>query len=286
MSETTYLSATVIVKDEEPYILEWVCFHLAQGVERFLVIDNVGSRRLHRQLRGLERDGIVRIETFTGYQAPAYDMALAALRGSTRWLAVIDCDEFLFSPSGAPLPEVLRDYEQFPGVGVNWVLYGDSGHQKRPAGLVIENFVERGPLDHRIRYPHLLLGGGDPDDASSYRPMNSHIKSVIQPDLAVRSLGGHHFEYVDGRSAVTENMTPVVGPWSDTVSVSRLRINHYWSKSQEELVRKRRRGEVTDGHRRNPAEGRLRTEATRGIIDTSAMGWAPAVRALMDQHRG
>lgn len=280
-----YLSAAVIVKDEEPYILEWVCFHLANGVESFLVIDNVGSRRLRRRLRSLERRGLVRIETFTGFQVPAYDMALAAMKGATRWLAVIDCDEFLFSPAGDPLPAVLSGFESHPAVGVNWVLYGDSGHMTRPTGLVIENFVERGPLDHRIRYSHLLLENRDPDDALSYRPMNSHIKSIIQPDLTVRCLGGHHFEYVDGRSAVTENMDPVVGPWSDSVSVSRLRINHYWSKSHEELTRKRTRGEVTDGHIRNPAEGRLRTEATRGIIDTAALRWAPTVRALMDEHR-
>jgi len=280
----TYLTAAVIVKDEEDYILEWLYFHMEQGVERFLVMDNVGSRPLRRILRPLERSGVVETIVVKGRQVPAYGTALATMKGRTRWLAVIDADEFLFAPNSESLPTVLREFEEHPGVGVNWVLYGDSGHVVAPGGLVIEKFVERGAMDHRIRYPHLLLPGGNPDDLLSYRPMNSHIKSIIQPELTLRCLSPHHFEYEGGRCAVSETGTPISSPWTDTISVERLRINHYWSKSQQELERRISRGRVDNGRQRNPAEARLRLEATRGILDYSALPHVDAVRRRMNRH--
>ena len=49
-------------------------------------------------------------------------------------------DEFLFSPTLRPVPEILRDFEQHPGVAVNCLTFGTSGHQTPPPGLVIENY--------------------------------------------------------------------------------------------------------------------------------------------------
>ena len=53
----------------------------------------------------------------------------------SRWIAFIDLDEFLFSPTGRPLPEVLSEYERWPGVGVE---LGDvrlvRAHRRSPPG--------------------------------------------------------------------------------------------------------------------------------------------------------
>ena len=68
---------------------------------------------------------------------------LASTGDDSRWIAFIDLDEFLFSPTGRPLPEMLREYERWPGVGVNWAVFGTSGHRARAPGLVIENYVHR-----------------------------------------------------------------------------------------------------------------------------------------------
>ena len=59
----------------------------------------------------------------------AYDDCLAEHRDDARWIAFIDLDEFLFSPDRPSAAGVLRDYEQWPGVGVNWAMFGPSGHR-------------------------------------------------------------------------------------------------------------------------------------------------------------
>ena len=55
-------------------------------------------------------------------QKLAFNDFIERHRDDARWVAFIDCDEFLFSPTGKPLPEVLRRYEQYPAVGVNRTL--------------------------------------------------------------------------------------------------------------------------------------------------------------------
>jgi hypothetical protein len=181
-----------------------------------------------------------------GGQGWAYADGLERARGRTRWLAFIDLDEFLFSPGPTPLPDVLREYEDHPGVVVNWQVYGSSGHTAKPDGLVIESFVKRA----RIQWVR-----------------NRRIKSIVDPTRAVRPIGPHFFEYADGALAITEDHEPVsvisVDPWTrrmrrgisrlplietdpyairqssvKQVSVGRLRLNHYAVRSRQEFEQK------------------------------------------------
>ena len=76
-------------------------------------------------------------------QGEAYEHCLREHGRQSRWIAFIDLDEFLFSPTGKPLPEVLPDYEQWPAVAVNWATFGTSGHRTPPPGLTIENYLRR-----------------------------------------------------------------------------------------------------------------------------------------------
>ena len=45
----------------------------------------------------------------------AFEHCLGAHRDDSRWIAFLDLDEFLFSPTGAPLLELLREYEEYAG---------------------------------------------------------------------------------------------------------------------------------------------------------------------------
>ena len=74
---------------------------------------------------------------------PSFRDCLHRHRDDARWIAFIDIDEFLFSPRGRPVPDILADYEEFPAVGVNQALFGTGGHVERPDGLVIESYLYR-----------------------------------------------------------------------------------------------------------------------------------------------
>src|SRR5688572_25328412 len=130
-------------RDHAADLAEWIEFHCLVGAERFFLYDN-GSTDNHREvLAPYIEEGLAVVHdwpTQPGLVA-AFDHCAHHHAGDARWIAFIDIDEFLFCPTGEPVSHVLRDYEDAPGVGVNRVPFGTSGHDTRPEGLVIENYV-------------------------------------------------------------------------------------------------------------------------------------------------
>ena len=104
-----YLSATTVFKNEAPYLEEWLAFCVLEGVEHFLLYDNGSTDNAREVLKPWIDVGIVELLDWplhwkSGAQTKAFIDALDRLRGRARWTAFIDVDEFLFSPTGAPLP--------------------------------------------------------------------------------------------------------------------------------------------------------------------------------------
>jgi hypothetical protein len=232
-----YLSACAIYRDEAHYLREWVEFHRLVGVERFYLYNNRSTDDHRRVLAPRIEDGSVVVTDWPLYpgQKAAYDHCIELHRDESRWIAFFDIDEFLFSPTGLQLPEVLAGYEQWPGIGVNRVRFGTSGHKVRPSGLVIENYVRRAPLSRYL------------------------VKSIVDPRRTSRCRTAHIFEYTDG-VAVDENGRPLVhapdapadippeqASFTEPFTARRLRINHYATRSEEEFRRKATRRKADTG---------------------------------------
>jgi hypothetical protein len=259
-----YLSIGAIYRNEAPYLKEWIEFHRLVGVERFFLYNNHSTDDHMDVLRPYIEAGMVVWEDFPGFppQLACYQHCVETHRDDARWLAFIDIDEFLFSPGGQPLPEVLRDYEEHPAVSVNCVVFGTSGHQTPPPGLVIENYTRRLGLD---------------------RPRTRTVKVIVDPRRAVKiGNSAHYFTYQDKAKAVNELGERVRGETADSVSIQRLRINHYFTRSQEERERKLFSPRVDNGKVKN-AEGveerdrRLNEEEDDGSI----LAYAPALREAL-----
>jgi hypothetical protein len=251
----TYLAVCAILRDEAPYLAEWVAFHRLVGVERFFLYDNGSADDPHGVLAPYLEVGCVDLRPWQvpfhlGAARRAYEDCLERVRGQARWLACLDIDEFLFAPGSPTLVPVLHGYEDFPGVVVRWQVYGSAGHERASAAPVIARFGRRARTDW-IR--------------------NRRVKSIVDPARALRPVNPHHFVYRDGALAVDETRTPVAlkrrsrmsrrlrplyrvlgpalrffDPYAVTdvsrtsVCVEHLRINHYPVKSREEFLRKAR----------------------------------------------
>jgi hypothetical protein len=251
----TYLAACATYRDEAPYLREWIEFHRIVGVERFFLYDT-GSTDDHGEVLAPYVDrGIVTVEHWPGEgrQNDAINHCLAA-HADVLWIAFIDLDEFLFSPDGDPVPELLRDFEDFPGVGVNLVPFSTSGLVKKPAGLVIRNYVWRG-ANPEVRW----------------------VKNIVQPARAKRCLGAHAFEFDSGQ-AVDVAKRPLDGWRSQSRLESPLRINHYYTKSLEELQAKYARTRADTGELRPPLDLRgLLAIESRNIPDEAILRYVPAL---------
>jgi hypothetical protein len=231
-----YLSIGAVYRNEAPYLREWIEFHRLAGVERFFLYNNRSTDDHLEVLAPFIEDGIVIWEDYPDFppQLACYQRCLDTHRHDSRWIAFIDIDEFLFSPTGQLVSRVLEGYEEHPGVAVNCVVFGNSGHQTPPPGLVTESYLHRLGLD---------------------RPRTRWVKSIVDPDRAVR-VGNTalYFHYTDSERAVDELHQTVRGHQTDAVSVSLLRINHYFTRSQVERERKLGQLRPDNGQPRN-AEG-------------------------------
>ena len=261
-----YLSICAIYRGEGRYLREWVAFHKVVGVERFHLYDNRSDDEHREALAPYVAEGTVEPvdwPLFPG-QVQAYDDCLERHRDDSRWIAFIDIDEFLFSPAGRPLPEVLERYERWPGVGVNRVTFGTSGHETPPAGLAVESFTRR------LDFPGARLPA---------------VKSIVDPRRAVRALGPHHFEYDEGR-AVDEAEVTLEFQRAATETCDSLRVNHYFTRSEQERYAKL--------HRLRAGGGGLRPEVIRagqgiredvrfGAPDDAILQYLPALRAELER---
>jgi glycosyl transferase family 92 len=253
------LAVCAIFRDEARYLAEWVTFHRLHGVERFYLYDNRSSDNWRQVLAPEITSGVVTVRRwpYVPGQNPAYTDCLKR-RPNDEWVAFIDIDEFLFSPTGRPLPAVLSEFRQHPGVTVNWRTFGTGGHLYQPPGLVTESYVTR---------------------AADNRWVNLHVKSIVQPGRTQPHCPHPHVFDHHGQ-AVGEDHKPQSGPFRDPPTADLLRINHYFAKSEEELQRKLVRGGVAP---RIPVDSERRV--FDDVRDETILRFVPALKsAIADRY--
>ena len=233
------LAICAIVKNEAPYIEEWIKYHKMVGVQKFYIYDNESTDNLVSVLAPYIYNGLVEYTQIEGYakQMIAYNECLEKCRENVKWLAYIDLDEFIIPVKGYSLAKILEEYEEYPGVGINWFLYDSNGFIRKPKGGVIENYIR---CHYNYNYPE-----------------NHHIKSIVRPSQVIKMETPHNAIYKENKLAVDENKNFIKGDWdfikdeniarafTNNVSGNKLRINHYWSKSFEEVLFKINRGKVS-----------------------------------------
>jgi len=218
------LSVGAIMKDEAPYLIEWLEFHKIVGVERFYLYNNNSTDNTLDILQPYLQSGEVILHDWpvTPGQMSAYEHCLSAYKTESEWIAFIDLDEFLFPTEKDDLKEVLKEFDGVAGVGVNQLFFGSSGHEVRPEGLQIEHFTKR---------------------AADNLDNHKYVKSIVRSQQVLRPSCPHFFIPISKDTfSVTENREPLSCSIAEKNSVQKLRINHYYTKSQEEMKLKLIRG--------------------------------------------
>ena len=224
-----FLAIVCIAKNEAPYLKEWIEYHKIVGVERFYFYDNESDDNTKEILEPYIKDGTVVYHLLPNHpitgqrqQIEAYNDAIYKYRDRTRWLAIIDADEFIVPVEKDSIPEFLEDYDQYPGVVANWICFDSNGHDRRPAahgGLLTANYT-RARKDNNATWRERL------------------VKSIVNPKQIVNFISEHEGLYYHNIEAVTENFEKTRGDSTKYNSTSKIRINHYYTKSREEYLSK------------------------------------------------
>ena len=229
------------VKDEAPYLLEWIAFHRVVGIEVFFIADNGGIDGTSDLLRQLEELGYITRFDFIGQTAPqtvTYDTMVPRMQDVVDLVAMIDADEFIRPVEGGRADFGLQRYFENPNVSavaINWACYGTSNHIRRREGLVLERFKMRSELTFDT---------------------NRHVKSVVRVDR-YRSYENPHFINITGGRYIDTSGSDIEWDAQFGYGVStrclwdKFRVDHFIVKSLEEFETikcARGRGDLPPGH--------------------------------------
>jgi len=229
------LSIVVMIKNEAEYITEWLEYHKLVGVDKFIIYDNNSEDNIKSVLQPYIDAGVVdyifypktqadfekkgkKVE-YWAFQAYAYNDAIKKYRNKSKWIGIIDIDEFIVPVKNEKIIDVINDIEKnvlkkktFIGLAVNWVMYGFCGHREKPKGLVIENFTKNDGIQEIY-------------------------KSIVNPRTVIlyQVHAALHFFYIEG---VNEQGKKAYKPDISKSSIEKIRINHYYTKSYEEYTQK------------------------------------------------
>lgn len=237
-NEKFNIAATIIVKNEKMYMREWIEYHRIIGVEHFFIYDNESTDNLKDLLKPYIKQGIVSYTFVKGpkKQMPCYEDSVARNRKRVKWMAFLDADEFINIHSNCSLLDFLKEYEMFSGIGINWISFDSNNHELMPQnGFILSN------------YTRCYLS---PDD---YVP-NRHVKSIVKP-RHIRCFNSPHVPEIKPSLCkkhymVTENFEKITEALTVKNSTKKIQINHYFSKSKEEYLKKIKRGRADNGSMR------------------------------------
>lgn len=222
------------MRNEGPFLLEWVCWYRMLGFTDILVVTNDCSDHSPALLDALAAAGWLhhlRCDVRPGERVVAAKLKLArghrVLRRADRVL-VCDVDEFLVIHRGdGLLADLLAVAPDALAMAINWRVFGTSGRMHWEDGLTHRQFLRAGPTRH---------------------PISRWIKVMHGQPLAFRALGEHGPKAVDAArlagplQLVNSEGAPVPG-WGGAGYLRRLpqaltthavaQMNHYMLRSED-----------------------------------------------------
>ena len=222
-----------MVKDEGPYLLEWLAFHVIAGFDSILIFWNDCTDGTDRILQRLETLGLctaVRNRVPEGRKPQPHALSLAYRRPEVRlaeWVIFLDADEFLAVKTGEGRVQDLAAAlpAETVAAALVWRCHGSNGISEWAPHLVLETYPMAAPDDFArglgvktmwrpasglrpgIHRPH-ATGSATPDPAGwvdgSGRPLDPAFVARgwrLGPEAAGRDLAEIAHYAVKGREA-------------------------------------------------------------------------------------
>lgn len=211
-----YFSIASLFKLEEPYIGDWVKYHLGIGAEHIYLYDNDSPDQSAKIAREVGGDRVT-IERCPGHpvQHMAHARCISDHRLDSRWIAFIDIDEYLVPKK--PIGDLLHEYEKYPALCAHWVLFGSN------------DLLDYDPRPVPVRFTRCEPG------------TNIHVKSIVNPVETGNWITAHRFTHP--RSPVDENKKPIgmldSTPAGGTSNI--IYVAHFSTKSKAECYERRAR---------------------------------------------
>lgn len=288
------------MKNEAPFILEWVAYHRAIGFDRIVVCSNPSSDGTNELLDALAEAGAlhhmqVDVAWLRSPQACAAEAFVRdeGLRDGD-WYLWLDADEFLnIHVGGGRIDDLVTALGDAQGILLNWRIFGSNGHARFPGRFVSRDFMGASAADFE---PNLevktLFRKSDAVAGLAQVGINRPLLTGKGPAAFLNGRGApldqtdvRHRRWQGGKDfARTNRVSAAEFGWSLA------QVNHYVVRTPEFFALKRLRGrgwavgQVGDKNRRHTPEffvAHDRNDAT----DDTILRWADGVTAAMNELR-
>lgn len=238
-----YLMITSM-RNEAPYILEWLAYHQSIGVDGFLIYSNDCDDGTDVMLDRLDKLGVithVRNDKITnaGVQWTALKRAdNHPMKADAEWVLFADVDEFVNVKAGAGhLDDLLAASPEATAFALTWRMFGNDGRVQIEDALVIEQFNKcaRFPCYAPITssmFKTLFKNDGSYEKLGVHRPKKRAEKDASKIKWANGSGIALGQEYLD-KATVT---------YGANGGIDLACINHYSVKSAKAYMAKTQRG--------------------------------------------
>jgi hypothetical protein len=143
------LAVGAIFKNEEHCIIEWIEHYLYHGVEHFYLIDDSSNDTSVDKCKPYIEKGLITLfnqehqwSNYYGRQRDMYNHYILPHIQETQWLAMVDLDEFLWSPLSINLSELLMNQCMHYGqIQISCNHFGSSGYKTQPENIVGHFFM-------------------------------------------------------------------------------------------------------------------------------------------------
>jgi hypothetical protein len=215
----------LVARDEGKYLKEWIAYHYVIGINKFIVYLHNCKDESEQNLKKISIPVDIRKKENEelGWDVKN-EMYLDIIRSSeTDYVCCLDIDEFLYLPGGEDIKEFLCKFKNIGGIALYQNVFGASGHISSPNGLVIENYVKRNPED--VSFPKKFPKFDKPYD------IFKNVKVIIKRS-SLKKINSSH-DYVCNKPIVNEN-GKVFQKYKCDRKLSKIRLNHYYTKSLED----------------------------------------------------
>ena len=145
------LAIVAIMKNEGPYLKEWIEFHKLVGVQKFYLYDNDSNDDTRQILDEYIKDGTVDYTFFPGQkmQLPAYNDCIEKHKNETKWLAVIDLDEYIVpTKEDSILPLLNEQNDKVAQIIIPRLVFSMGCHEHNVAGRTVSMLKSKIRIHH------------------------------------------------------------------------------------------------------------------------------------------
>ena len=209
-----------VFKNESHILEEWINHYLLHGVDHFYLVNDFSTDNFlsiiekYKEKITLYHNDI--ITKNVGRQCLIYEKYFIPIKNNSKWISILDMDEFLYSPNEINLKNILLKYDNYSELVVNWLHFTGNDHILQPLS-VVEGFTKR----------------------AIYNPTNTYItshKTIIKSSNLIKfNIHDNIFNGSSYNFTINEN------------SIPELVINHYNLQSKEFYINiKGTRGDINN----------------------------------------